>query len=207
MLDNTCSALRTEKGIEKARIMLGSLKYLISAALFGLLLAGWSLPAEAKSIIYLIRHAEKVDDGTRDPSLNEAGRARAEWLAGWFAGRGITAIYSSEFKRTLETVAPLSVRLNMPIAPYDPRALEDVVTRLRSDAAGVEEGADSIILVVGHSNTTPALVNMLIGEDRYADLAEGWMYDHIFQVTLGDDGAVTVEILYSEPRRTEPPGD
>ncbi|MCH8863426.1 MAG: histidine phosphatase family protein [Proteobacteria bacterium] len=179
--------------------MLGSLKYLISAALFGLLLAGGSLPAEAKSIIYLIRHAEKVDDGTRDPSLNEAGRARAEWLADWFAGRGITAIYSSEFKRTLETVAPLSVRLNMPIAPYDPRALEDVVTRLRA--------AEGVIVVSGHGNTTPALVNMLIGEDRYADLAEGWMYDHIFQVMLGDDGAVAVEILYSEPRSTEPPGD
>ena len=187
--------------------MLVPLRYLVSAALLIALLAGWSPQAEAESVIYLIRHAEKADDGTRDPSLNEAGRARTGWLTDWFAGRGITAIYSSEFKRTLETAAPLSERLNMPIAPYDPRGLEDLAARLRSDAAGVEEGADSIILVVGHSNTTPALVNMLIGEVRYPDLVEGWMYDRIFQVILGDDGRAAVEILYSEPRSTEPPGD
>ena len=187
--------------------MLGSLRYLVSAALLIAFLAGWSLPAEAKSIIYLIRHAEKADDGTRDPGLTEAGRARAAWLSKWFAGRGITAIYSSEFKRTLETVAPLSERLNMPIAPYDPRALEGVAARLQGDAAGLGEGADSIILVVGHSNTTPALVNILIGEERYPDLVEGWMYDRIFQVILGEDGQAAVEILYSQPRSTEPPGD
>ncbi len=183
--------------------MLLPLKYLVSAALLIALLAGWSPAADAKSVIYLIRHAEKADDGTRDPSLNEAGRARAGWLTDWFAGRGITAIYSSEFKRTLETVAPLSERLNMPIAPYDPRALEDLAALLRSNT----DDQDSVILVVGHSNTTPALVNILIGEDRYPDLVEGWMYDRIFQVNLSDDGQAAVEILYSEPRSTKPEGD
>lgn len=186
--------------------MLSSLRYLISAAVAVVVLAGWSLPADAGSTLYLIRHAEKVLDGTRDPALTEAGQARAEWLAGWFAGRGITGIYSSEFKRTLETVTPLSERLNMPIAPYDPRALEDLAVRLRDDAARAadEEGAESIFLVVGHSNTTPALVNMLIGEERYEDLVEGWMYDRIFQVVLDDDGGATVEMHYSEPRSTAP---
>ncbi len=182
--------------------MLGSLKYLLLALLFAGSLLGASPVVDAKSVLYLIRHAEKQDDGTRDPSLNEAGRARAQWLAQWFAEKGVTGIYSSEFKRTLETVAPLSLRLGMPIAPYDPRALEDLAARLRGDVAG----GDCIILVSGHSNTTPALVNILIGEERYPELAEGWMYDRIFQVTLGDDGEVTVEILYSEPRSAEPSG-
>ena len=176
--------------------MLGSLRYLISAAIVAIVFAVAAPVAEAKSTIYLIRHAEKQDDGTRDPSLTETGNARAEWLTDWFAGRGITAIYSTEFKRTLETVTPLSVRLNMPIAPYDPRALEEMATRLR--------GEEGVILVSGHSNTTPALVNILIGEKRYPDLVEDWMYDHIFQVELGDDGEASVEIRYSEPRTPDP---
>ncbi len=170
------------------------------------MLAGWSLPADAGSTLYLVRHAEKVLDGTRDPALTEAGEARAEWLADWFAGRGITAIYSSEFKRTLETVTPLSERLNMPIAPYDPRALEDLAARLRSDAEATED-MESVFLVVGHSNTTPALVNILIGEERYEDLVEAWMYDRIFQVVLDDDGGATVEMHYSEPRSAPPAGE
>jgi phosphohistidine phosphatase SixA len=167
------------------------------------MLVGWSLPAEAKSVIYLIRHSEKEADGTRDPSLTEQGRARAAWLADWFAGRGVTHIYSSAFKRTLATVMPLSEKLGMPIAPYDPRALEDLAARLRDDVAD----GDCVTVIAGHSNTTPALVNILIGEERFPELAEGWMYDRIFQVILGDDGEVAVEVFYSEPRSTEPAGD
>lgn len=187
--------------------MLGTLKYLLMVAVFASGLLGAGAAVDAKSILYLIRHAEKQDDGTRDPSLTEQGRARADWLGDWFAERGITAIYSSEFRRTLETVAPLSERLNLPIAPYNPRALEDLAERLR--------GEEGVILVSGHSNTTPALVNLLIGEERYPDLEEAWEYDYIFMVMLGDpmpqgagmsQGKVesVVEIFHSEPRSVSP---
>lgn len=180
--------------------MLGALKYLLMAAVLSVVfsagLLGASATVDAKSVIYLIRHAEKQDDGTRDPSLTEQGRTRADWLGGWFAERDITAIYSSEFKRTLETVAPLSEHLNLPIMPYNPRALEDLADRLR--------GEEGIILVSGHSNTTPMLVNLLIGEERYPELEEAWEYDYIFQVTLGDQGEASVEIHHSEPRSVAP---
>jgi broad specificity phosphatase PhoE len=53
--------------------------------------------------LYLVRHAEKQADGSRDPELTEAGTHRADNLAGWFEDKNISDIWSSDYKRTRDT--------------------------------------------------------------------------------------------------------
>ena len=47
------------------------------------------------------------------------------------------------------------------------------------------------VLVVGHSNTVPALVNSFIGEQKFENLQE-WEYDYLFMIQLGSDTTLTV---------------
>jgi hypothetical protein len=89
-------------------------------------------------IVVFVRHAEPVA-GPQDPGLSAAGVKRAAALARVLGGAGITAVFTSEFRRTKETAAPLSGQLT--IAPVeidsDPTA-----------AAGQIKAADTVPLLI-----------------------------------------------------------
>src|SRR5438874_11953206 len=61
--------------------------------------------ASAQPVVVIVRHAEKAASDGKDPDLSPAGRARAEALARILKDSGITAIFTTEFKRTQETAA------------------------------------------------------------------------------------------------------
>lgn len=138
------------------------------------------------SVIYLVRHAEKAPaaeaEDPRDPPLSEAGRRRAESLARLLGPSGVTAILSTELERTRATAEPLARALGLAIEPYDPRALDALAERLR-DRAGRA-------LVVGHSNTTPALVELLGGEPG-EPIDEETEFDRLYLLFLHGGGPVT----------------
>ena len=113
--------------------------------------------AETKEI-YLTRHAEKQHDGTRDPSLTNQGQLRAETIAQFLKSKNIAAIYSTNYKRTMETAGATAKMLGLEIKHYDPsqlKAFADELKKVKGNA-----------LVVGHSNTTPDLVILLGGDDK-----------------------------------------
>ena len=145
----------------------------------------------AEPIIYLIRHAEQTDQKLTDPPLSDMGHARAEWYGGHFTDLGVATIFSSPYLRTRETAKPLADALGLKIIEYNPRELATFAHELKT--------LEGIILVSGHSNTTPALVNALVGEERFQQL-QHFQFDHIFRVTWADDGEVRVTLSYSEPR-------
>jgi hypothetical protein len=66
----------------------------------------------ASPIIFVVRHAEKSADGN-DPDLSAAGQERAEALARIVKDAEITAIFTTEFKRTQETAAPIAKELHV----------------------------------------------------------------------------------------------
>ena len=128
--------------------------------------------AAAQSTIFLVRHAEKA--GGDDPDLTETGRARAESLATALKDAGITAIYTSEVKRTQQTAAPLAKALHLEptmIAAKDRAAL---VAKLQSSSGNA--------LVVGHSNTIPEIIKAL-GIAAPITIADN-DYDNLFVVVL-----------------------
>ncbi|MCP3728922.1 histidine phosphatase family protein [Sphingomonas sp. MG17] len=131
---------------------------LLIAALAALLCAGFAPPQAAP--VYVTRHYD-TPAGERDPDLLPAGTARADKLAKWFRGKKLAAIYVSDFKRTRQTAAPLAAIRGIVPEPYDPRDTPAIVARARA--------AGKPVLIVGHSNTVPDLVQQLGGQ-RPADL-------------------------------------
>ena len=145
--------------------------------------------------IYLVRHAEKVKDDSKDPALTEVGYQRAANLADMLGSAGITKIYSSDYTRTRDTAAPLAEHLGLELQIYDPKALEPFATELLK----LQENA----LVVGHSNTTPELAE-LMGGDGGTPIVEDWEYDRLYLLQT-ENGKVTHTILLHLPPATTPP--
>lgn len=123
--------------------------------------AGGAPPAtDTTAVVYLARHAETEGDDPVGRWLSATGWARAEALADALAGAGIEVIYTTDYRRTRETAAPLAERLGLEPALYDPEDLAGFAARLR-ETLGETGGT---VLVMGHSNTTNELVAFLGGQ-------------------------------------------
>src|SRR6267143_2194914 len=106
--------------------------------------------ASAQPVVVIVRHGEKAANGGNDPDLSSAGRARAEALSQILKDSGITAIFTTEFKRTQETAAPTatSTHVGPTVVPAkDAAALVAKLQHLSGNA-----------LVVGHGDTIPNLI-------------------------------------------------
>jgi len=136
--------------------------------------------------LFLVRHAEKASDGTTDPPLTEEGHARARALRDMLYAAGIDVIYSTEFKRTRLTAQPLADTLGIDIQSYPP--FDSAWT-----SALPQRHAGEQILIVGHSNTTPALVNHLAGSS-YKQLGE-MEYDKVFVVSGDNRRMVATQLV------------
>ena len=120
-------------------------------------------PAEV-STYYLIRHAEKdrSDPENLDPELNQKGLGRAMHWAEILNDVPLDAVYTTDYERTSMTAAPISVKKDITVQYYDPETLD--IMQFKADNLGKN------VLVVGHSNSTPALVNKLLGEERFGPM-------------------------------------
>ena len=124
----------------------------------------FSIPEDDCSTFYLIRHAEKVrtNKSDRDPALNEKGIIRALNWKDYFIDKDISKIYSTNYKRTLETVKPIEEAIGLTAILYSPSSI-DYKNFISSNKG-------EIVLVVGHSNTIPNFVNELINEQVYTQI-------------------------------------
>jgi broad specificity phosphatase PhoE len=113
----------------------------------------------------LIRHAEKANDGTKDPDLTADGERRAKSLASMFDSARIDAIYSTDYKRTRNTVRVLAANKNIKVKSYEPFKDEVIQNMLKEHNGGT-------ILICGHTNNIPWTANLLLGKVAYADYAE-----------------------------------
>jgi phosphohistidine phosphatase SixA len=147
-----------------------------SFAIF-LVFAAWMWGTADATTVIVIRHAEKQLGPGADPPLTQAGEARAELLAQMFgdakAVGHIDAIYVSPALRNRLTAAPLAARLkvNAVVAPAD-----DVAGLARRV---VREHGGGRALIVGHSDTVPAIVAALTGSTKIPEIGEdeyGTMY-------------------------------
>jgi broad specificity phosphatase PhoE len=119
-----------------------------------LLLIVVSRAVAAQDAIFLVRHAERQNQSSDSP-LSPAGRERAKRLAAILKETGVTKIFTTDLQRTIQTAAPLGAALHITPAALPAADVDGLFARLRSSAP-----ADRV-LVVGHSNTLPELLQKL----------------------------------------------
>lgn len=153
--------------------------------LFGLAFALFGIdPSLAQTEpVFLVRHAERADAPSDDPPLSDAGQKRALALAEALRGAHVTAIVTSTFLRTQQTAAPLAQELGITVKSIG--LARGVNAHIADVANAVREHRGGAVLVVGHSNTVPAIIGRL-GGPKLKDLCET-TYDLLF--TLERAGA------------------
>jgi phosphohistidine phosphatase SixA len=114
----------------------------------------------APHTVILVRHAEKAAEPAGDPALSAAGSERAERLAAALQHARVESIVVTQFRRTRETAAPIATR--QAIMPVIVDAGGDTAAHVAAVVAAVR-AAEGSVLVVGHSNTVPAVIAALGG--------------------------------------------
>ncbi len=135
----------------------------------------WGQPTQ----VLLIRHAERAAEPAGDPALTDAGRQRAQALAEALRDAGVTAIITTEFRRSAETAAALAQQLKLRPEVVAARG-GDTASHVAAVAAAVRSQR-GVVLVVGHSNTVPAIAAAL-GAPRLPDLCES-SFSHLWVLT------------------------
>jgi len=119
--------------------------------------------------LFVVRHAEKASSTDPDTPLAGQGEDRAQRLASLLRNAGVTHVFVSDKKRTRQTAQVL----------VDQRGLAAPVVLPAADPGKLVEQLraappDAVILVVGHSDTIPAILKGLgvkdavtIREDQY----------------------------------------
>lgn len=158
-----------------------------------LLLACASFATQAApQLVILVRHAEKAVEPREDPALSEAGSARAKALAQALADTKVGAVLTSPLRRTRDTGAPTAEA-----ADIQPQAIGfegGTAAHVAAVAAAVRAQAADTVLVVGHSNTIPAIVAAL-GGPKLADFCES-SFSHLLLLRLDGDKARLLRANY-----------
>ena len=134
----------------------------------------------------IVRHAEKATDDARDPSLSEAGHARAQALARLLAGSPISAAYATQYRRTQQTAKPTADAHGISLSTYDtalPAA--QLAAQLRATHAN-----GGTVLVVGHSNTVPGIAAALSGQKT--NVMSESEFDRLYRVRMDKAGKASL---------------
>jgi len=134
--------------------------------------------------LYFIRHAEKdrSNPNNKDPHLTATGNQRAIYWSEVLKNVKFEAIYSTDYKRTVETASPTAKNNNLKIQIYNANILD--TDKLLSENRG------NNVLIVGHSDTTPKFVNKFLGTESYQDIDDsnnGNLYILTFTDTMITD--------------------
>lgn len=145
---------------------------------------------EENTTYYLIRHAEKdrSDENNKNPELTEIGKQRAIKWSDIFRNVSFDAIYTTNYHRTIQTALPTSISQNVELQYYDPKQMYN--DTFKKNTTG------KIVLIVGHSNTTPQFVNKILGKDKYDDIDDS-NNSNLYIVTCNNE-LKDVQVLYIE---------
>ena len=168
----------------------------ISAHFGGLFLifvfsTGFSAAQSSSKIIVLVRHAEKMAstemDKTGDVDLSAEGRQRAERLAKAIKKYKPHEIFATDYKRTKQTAEPIAKLRGKEIQTYDPQKQADLIPKILSSTT-------DHFLIVGHSNTIPALANLLMKKEIFKNLLDS-EYGVFWVIRLKNGVARKIEVF------------
>ncbi len=144
--------------------------------------------------VIVVRHAEKAVGQGDDPHLSTAGEARARSLARSLRSAGVSAVVTTQWIRTAETALPTARETGVTpeVIPVD---WDSLPWHAAAIAAAVRRHSGEVVLVVGHSNTVPAIVAAL-GVERPIEVCDS-EYDRMEIVSIEADGdALLIESRY-----------
>ena len=171
--------------ITKPKLMLTSL--LLSCS-FLIVAEPLTFNSPQDKTIIVVRHAEKLKDAGRDPSLSEAGTLRAKALADSLAQLRLSQAIASNYQRTQLTLKPIAKANNITIQ------IAATTDGLQAHVAQIVElvnAADGNTIIAGHSNTVPLIITAL-GGPQTAPLNES-DYGNLFKLTITETGEVSLE--------------
>jgi broad specificity phosphatase PhoE len=158
------------------------------AALVVFAFAAWFFVSLTTTTVVVVRHAEKELGTIEDPPLSQAGEQRAQLLARMFGERDgrvrIDAIIVSDTRRAQRTAAPLADRLGIAVTPVGAQDYDRLLSEIRAHRGGR-------VLIVGHSNTVPEIVQRLAGGDQVPPIADD-DYSQLYIVTMPTLGPASV---------------
>ena len=135
---------------------------------------------KVRMIMILVRHAERLSSGS-DPGLSAAGKRRAALLANMFGDANVSLILTSRFRRTRDTAAPLAHKTGL-----TPEVIADDSAQARTQ---ILSGGPCVV-VIGHSDTVPAFIQVLGGPSGIEILDEEFY--RMFVISMAPSGAVSL---------------
>jgi broad specificity phosphatase PhoE len=197
------------------------LRQLLAVALMATAFGVLPFPSVAQSpnradelpVLVLVRHADKAAQPADDPPLTAAGAKRAQDLAAALRNAGVTAIITTQLRRTRETAQPLATALGLvpEVVTVGERALVSnpaadarlppEVVRERAEYIKVLEPAvrrlSGVVLVVGHDWSVPGLIASL-GGPQLPNICVS-VYDNLFVLTSAKGKTNLIQARYGEP--------
>ncbi len=146
--------------------------------------------ASQKTVIYVVRHAEKAPSSgamTDDPELSAAGQKRALDLLSKLGKEPIAAFFATKYKRTQLTLQPLAQAKKQTVQQYDAGNATQLAQNLSQNFTG------KTVVVAGHSNTVLSIIEALGAKKPLTEVADH-QYDYLFKVTLQQGKEPQVEV-------------
>jgi broad specificity phosphatase PhoE len=159
----------------------------IRLALLAVLLSACLPPAGSAATIILVRHAERVSGMSADALLSPAGEERARQLSEVLKDANVQRIYVTEIRRTQQTAEPIAARLHLKPIVIAKEDIDALVSQLR------KAGDDETVLVVGHADTVPLIIERLGGGSATA--FRDTEYDRLTVLFTGTGGKAHVVTL------------
>jgi len=162
--------------------------------------------AESTTLVVLVRHAERAPDPGDDPPISEIGKARARALAETLTPANVGAVVTTSRRRTTETAQPLLDARGL--VPEIVSVDSGLAAQVANVTAAVRRHRGAVVLVVGHSNTVPAIVHAL-GGPPLSDLCDT-SFSTMFVMELPGDAASGTEraprLIRTHYGAPDPPG-
>lgn len=139
--------------------------------------------------IYIIRHTEKTSDTAENPDLSAAGIERAQYWKKVLQHIQFDQVFTTEFKRNIQTAELISNDSSVKPELYHPMSFD--ILRFINLIKGQK------VLIIGHSNTIPDMVNRLIDETKYPPMSHK-NYNVLYLVTINKNGDTSSSMLHIE---------
>lgn len=136
--------------------------------------------------IYILRHTEKEDEISEDPLLSETGIKRAKYWKQVLAHTELDHIYTTDLRRNVQTAKTVAENYDIKPEIYHPLSFD--IVELTNEIKGQK------VLIIGHSNTIPDMVNRIIGESTYPPMSHT-DYDKLFLITINTNGDTSSSLL------------